>query len=197
MNLGTIIRTFGAVCMFGILLTGCETPPPPRPIYPDITFAHRPPIRLDVARIEVMNEYVPPLKAPNVEHAFPVSIAAGAERWARDRLQAVGSDGVARLVIKDASATETDLRRTPGVRGIFTTDQAERYDARVEVMIEVRAGNRTGFASAAAQRSRSVPENATLNDRDRVQFELTDALLKDLDRELERNIYQFLPMFLR
>ncbi|MCW5752624.1 MAG: hypothetical protein KIT81_15925 [Alphaproteobacteria bacterium] len=177
----------------------CQAEPPRRLTFPDITFANREPIRLDVASVEIVNEYVPPLSAPNVEHTFPVSIAVAAERWGRERILPAGSQGVARIVVRDASAREAGLKRTGGVRGLFTTDQSERYDARVEVTVEVRgaAGNRSGYASATAQRSRTVAENLTLNEREQLQFELVEALMKDLDAELERNIRQYMSLLLR
>lgn len=186
-------------CALFAALTACKSAPPPRPSFPDITFTHEQPIRLNVARIEVVDEYAPPLAAPNVEHLFPISIAAAAERWARDRLQPVGTDGVARVIIRDASVRETDLRRTGGIRGAFTTDQAQKYDGRLEMLVEITAGRGTqsGNTSAIALRARTVPENITLNDRDRVYFELAETLLHDIDRELERNISQYLPMFTR
>lgn len=198
----TTFRKSSWACVALLLVTltaACKTTPPVRASFPDITFTHEQPIRLDVARIEVVNEYVPPLNPPNVEHLFPVSIAAAVERWGRDRLQAVGADGVVRIIIRDASVREIDLRRTGGVRGAFTTDQAQRYDGRVEVLVEVSSprGQRSGSTSAMAQRSQTVPENITLNERDRVYFNLADILLKDIDRELERNISQYLPLFIR
>lgn len=182
-----------------LLAASCQTEPPRRLTFPEITFANREPIRLDVASVEIVNEYVPPLSAPNVEHTFPVSIAATAERWGRERILPAGPQGVARITIRDASAREAGLRRTTGVRGMFTTDQSERYDARVEMVVEVRgaAGNRSGFASATAQRSRTVAENLTVNEREQLQFDLVEALMKDLDSELERNIRQHMSLLLR
>lgn len=182
-----------------IAAAGCQSASPPRPVQQVISYAHAEPIRLNVASLEVVNEYVPPLREPNVEHEFPVRIGATIERWARERLQPVGSGGMARVVIRDASAVETDLRPTPGLRGAFTTDQAQRYDARAEVVVEIRSdrGLREAFATAAVQRSRSVPENITLNDREQVYFEIVEALVKDLDAELERNMRAFMPLYLR
>lgn len=197
MNIKPLLKALFLSFLVSLSLVACHREPPARPIFPDITFANKAPIRLDVARIEVIDEYKPPLQAPNVEHTFPVSISRTVERWARDRLQPVGVNGVARVIIKDASAKETDLRRTPGIRGVFTTDQAQRYDARAEVVIQIQDVNRNGYADGSATRSRTVAENISLNQRERVFFEITDALVHDLDLTLERNISRFMPMFVR
>ena len=112
------------------------------------------------------------------------------ESWARDRLQASGTNRRVRVRIIDASVKEVELPRTTGISGAFTTDQAQRYDATAEMSIDLM--NDRGFpersVSAKASRSRSVPENITPNDRERVWYELTRALMSDLDAELERQI---------
>ena len=49
---------------------------------------------------------------------------------------------------------------------------------------------------AEVSRSRTVAENISLNDRDRVWFEITDEMIKDLDKELDVAIRNFLQPFL-
>ena len=174
------------------LLGGCEGPSAARPNFPDIRFTDRPPLRLDVASVEVVDRFVPSFKEPNVEHLFPVTPARAAGNWARDRLQATnpGSDRRARFVILDASAREIELPRTQGVRGAFTTDQAERYDAAIAVEVDI-LGPR-GFAertvNAKASRSTTVAEGITQNQREQAWYDLTRALMADLDRQLEQEI---------
>jgi hypothetical protein len=124
--------------------------------------------------------------------------ADAAERWARDRLRPAGAEGVAVVRILNASVVEVPLPRTSGVRGAFTTDQSERYDGVLEVQIDVssRARGQTAMVKSRAQRSRSVPEDITLNDREKVWFELTEALMNDLNASLERQIYDNFGNFL-
>jgi hypothetical protein len=173
-----------------LLLAACETTPPPRPVFPDIRFIQKPPLRIDAAALDIERAFRSTLQTPFVEHLFPVSPERAAENWARDRLQPVGTSRRIRVRIIDASVKEIELAKTPGVRGAFTTDQAQRYDANAEVTVDLM-GER-GFAersvAAKASRSRSVPEDITPNDRERVWYELTHALLTDLDTELERQI---------
>ena len=93
-----------------------------RPTYADITFAHLPPINLDVAEVKVVSTYQGSLQAPHVEHEFPVGLMATAKRWAEDRLKPVGSDGIAIVTIEEASATfifsPRDICRIFRFRGI-------------------------------------------------------------------------------
>lgn len=181
-----------------LIAASCETTTQP-PAFPQISYAHLPAISLDVARIEVENRYRPPATAPNVEHRFPVSLAATTLNWGQDRLRPVGAGGVARVVLRRASVVEVPLKRTKGVRGVFTTDQSERYDAVLDVMVEVldATGSRRATVESTARRSRSVPENLSVNQRDTVWFEMTEALMADLNRSLEAQIRTHMKDWLR
>ena len=171
------------------LLTGCATEVQ-KPGFSQISFAHLQPISLNVARIEFENRYVSPATRPNVEHEFPVSPAAVASNWGRDRLRAVGQSGVARVVVRRASVVEVPLKRTTGVTGAFTRDQSERYDAIIDMMVELRDadGNVRVTAESTAKRSRSVSENVSLIEREKIWFEMTETMMSDLNTALENQV---------
>lgn len=182
-----------AIVLFALAVTACtQTPPAAR--LPELGFAHLPPIRLDVGSIDVVQAYNPPMRAPNVEHQLPVSPATAAERWARDRLQAGGSRGVARFTVLDASVTERPLETKKGITGFFTTEPAERYEATLDVGLDILgpAGERLAQIEARANRVAAIAEDASLNQRQRAQFELVESLMHDLNAELERQIQRHL-----
>ena len=176
-----------------VLLAACETPAPAGKL-PELTFDHLPQIRLPVQRVETVVRYVQPMRAPNVEHLFPAPPLRAMERWAQQRLKADGGAQIARLVIIDASVKETKLPRDTSMRGAFTKQQTERYDARVEAILEIEGGVGTskGAANANASRWITVREDASLNERERVKFDLIEALMKDFDAEFEKSILLFL-----
>ena len=182
-----------------LALGACSADPPGRPIYPELTYRHLPPIKLAVGRIEVEDAYTPPLRAPNVEHEFPLSPAAAARRWSDDRIRAVGEKGSVKVTLREASVVEVALKKTEGLTGAVTADQSERYDGTIVMEIEVRSenGDKEAFVTATARRSRTVPEDITLNDREKVFFEMTEAMMNDLNAELERQIQQHLGRYLR
>ena len=181
----------------GLLLAGCTTPSP-APRYPELTFTHLPPIRLDAASLEIVEEYKSPFAAPNVEHLMPVSPAAAMRRWAQDRLMPVGNGGRIIFTIADAGVIETALAPTPGVRGVVTKDQSERYDAKLLVRISVDGGDnrRRGDISAEGMRSRTVIEGLSLNEREKIWFQMVEGLAADMNSELDAAIRSFLQPFL-
>ena len=187
-----------AVLLLAFFVAGCASTPT-IPSFDEIRFTDKPPIRVDVARIDIVEAYRPPLKAPNVDHLFPVRPSHAARQWARDRLLAVGDKGWAEAVIRNASVTETALERTKGIQGAFTTDQTERYDAVLTIAVRIfdNAGNERANASATSRHSQTVAEDITLNDRERVWHRMTTAMMRALDKGLERQMKKSLAAFLK
>lgn len=185
-----------AAAAFG--LAACNTPPD-REAFPQLTYDYLPPIRLDVARIEIVDAYRAPASGSYVEQDFLTPPAVAARQWASDRLRAAGTDGVARFTILDASVVDVALPRSSGLTGMLTQDQSDRYDARVTVRLEVenRMGNRQGTITATAKRSDTAAEDMTLNQRERLWFDMTDRLMQQLNTELEKQINAYLREFLR
>lgn len=171
------------------VLAACEATGP-RPNVPELSYTSLGAIRLDVAKIEIVDEYIPPLRRPNVEHEFPISPAEAVQRWAQDRLVAGGRQRSARFIIRNAAVHEVELKKKTGLRGLLTSDQSERYDGRVAVTLEIRSdrGFRDAFADAAAEHSRSVPEGLSINEREQIFLEITERLVRDLNAEIENQI---------
>ncbi len=180
------------------LLAACDTPPM-RQSFATLTFQDRPPIRLDVAQIEIYEAYKAPGVAPHIDHLFPQKPVDVAAAWGRDVLQAVGERGMATYTIVDASATETALPRSTGMTQMFKTEQSDRYDLHIEVKLEI--GNpllrTTGIATASASRSQTVAEDMTLNQREAVWFQMTESAMRELDGKLEAAIKDKLRVFVR
>ncbi|WP_049974365.1 hypothetical protein [Azospirillum sp. B4] len=153
-------------------------------------FADETPITLNVAEIEVVNDYVSPMKPPNIEYQLQLTPAEVVRLWVQDRLKAAGSSGKARVVIKNASIVEVNLPRTTGVKGWFTTDQSQRYDGRVDVEIQVDmpAKGYAGSTSVVVTSSQSVSEDVTLNQREKTWSQLVRDMARDMDAQLAKGI---------
>ncbi len=185
----------------GLLLmavAGCATPPPPAREAP-LSFAGRGVIALDAATIEVVDQYRPPMARPHVDHLAPTPPLVAVRRWVAERLRAVGGSGSVQVIIMDASIVETALPRTEGLKGLFTTDQSQRYDGRIEVKIvgQSPAHRLSGYAQAAATHSTTVPEDITLAGREATWDTLVREMMDDLDDRLDRGIREGLGPMVR
>ena len=176
------------------LLAACTTPPE-RPQFADITFEHRPDIEMDVGDIVVEQEYRAPVEAPNVDHLFPIRPGRALMNWGQDRLVAMGDDGVASYTVTDASAVVEDLGTDQSLSDYFTTEQAERYTLKMAVRLSVEHPDGTGSIRVTGQRATTVQEGASLNERERVWYEMTEKLMADMDAELETTLREELGRY--
>lgn len=186
------------LCALMLGLASCAAPPPRGPAFAEMTFTHLSPIPLRVERVEITSRYIPPLEAPHVEHRLDLPPYGALRRWGEQRLVAAGGDHWAELVILDASITETALETTAGVRGLFRRDQAARYNGRVAALLSIRnpRGLEVAFVRAEAERSQTMAEGASLAAREAVWYEMTEAMMMEINRRLESAIAEHMSAHL-
>jgi hypothetical protein len=181
-------------------LGACDTPPSREP-FPKLTYSYLPPFRFAVARIAVVDQYRPTLAPPYVEQQFPVSPSGTAEQWGHDRLQAVGGGGTAIYTVLRGDAIDVHLadNDSGGMFGQFNVPQSDRYDLTIAVKLEILdpSGQVVASVHANAIQSHTVAADATLNDRERLWFDMTEATMKDLNGQLEKSIPLYLRAYLR
>jgi hypothetical protein len=179
------------------LLSACETPPAENR-FPALTFEHLPAMNFNVGEVRIEDRYDAPGAPPNVEHVMPVAPATAAANWGRNRLVASGVSKTLVYRVREGSVVETSLDTNESMTALLTTEQSERYKARVVVEMEIQDAN--GFTESTlkvtAERSVTVPEDSTLNDRDAAWFTLTDKLMNDLNEQLERTIREVMGIYL-
>lgn len=157
-----------------------------------------PQMQLRVSRIEIAKSYLPSAQNASVEALFPVAPSIMVQQWIRDRFSPAGGQGSALITIEEAVVTEKRLPGTPGLKGLWTTDQTERYTARVAVKIEIKdaRGYPLGFARATASTSRTVSEDMTFAERQKTFTILMEDLMNQLNQEIEKNMREYLGKFI-
>lgn len=176
-----MMRYFYGLCL--LLVTACMQAPPAT-VVPDLTFENTQPVYLNVKSIEIVDEYRPPLKEPNIEHNYQLSPADAVKRLILRQFVANGQDKILRVIIEDAPVIKEDLPTTSGFWSNFTQEPAERFVAHLSLRFELVSQDSPdiilGHARVVADRSRSILKGASLADRDRAFFELTESLMKDM-----------------
>lgn len=192
------ILLFVAALLAAPVITACDTPR--AQTFPDITFANLHPITLDVANIQTANGFRSTMAAPNAEFRFPVQPQAAMQRWAKDRLRTTGTgrDGAV-FTIVDASVKEVQLAIDQDLKAKFTKEQSQRYEMRLEARLEIFDGRglSAGNVAGTVTRSQTIREDASLNDREKIWYEMTEAAMKDFNAEMEKNIRQYLGTWAR
>lgn len=183
------LRHLALMIGFCSLLAACSSSPPMRR-FPELTFRNLPPVQLDIGRIEVVSQYQPPAQAPHIEYDMPVSPENALKRWVQDRLQPIGRTGTLRVVIRDASATETPLQTDRGFTGMFKKEQAAQVDMSVDVALQMLDDKQFVTAEVTAKQSRSHTEleGLKLNERDKLLYDMVEDLMKGFNGEVDGNI---------
>lgn len=197
-RLSTLLRPL-ALMLVAVTLAACATEGPPKRGTPELRFTNLAPLMVAAQGPRIQTVYVSPLRNPNVEHLMPVSPERAIRQWVQDRLHATGA-GVDTLVveIRDASVVETRLSTKKGVVGFFTDDQEAKYDAKANVVLQMRGpdGRVKAEAFTSAWRTRSINEKASLADREQIWFDLVEELMRDVDQQLETGLRQYFSDYL-
>ncbi|MEQ8666855.1 MAG: hypothetical protein RIC16_14135 [Rhodospirillales bacterium] len=184
--------------VLAILVSACTAPD--TKTFPDITFTHLPKLHLAVGQVVTSSSFKSSYDLPRVENEMPVVPEKVVRRWAADRLVATGEGtGIATYTVTDARMTASALATDETLKDWFTDEQAVRYDISLAATLTIDdpAASAAGNAEAAASHSITVPEGATLNDREQAIFEMISKTAANLDRALEANIRRHLPGWIR
>ena len=182
-----------------LLLAACSTPEAPAD-FTEISFRDKPTINLNVGEIRVIEEYKAPIEPPYVEHRFPTPPAVALKNWAGQRLKPAGNANIMEFIIVDASVQESELPLKGGVSGFFTNQQSEKYDARMRVLFKVYVGGRglpQTQGDVTITRTRSVAEDATVQEREELFDSMARDMMAQFDREAVRRLHNEFAAYLR
>lgn len=188
-----------ALAVSAATLAACSSEAPPTRAFPELRFTHEAPLVFGTQGPEVVSRFTPPLADPHVEHLMPLPPEKAIRTWAADRLQATGvGSNTLRVLINNASVTETPLDTKGGVSGFFTDQQELRYDARADVVVQVVSPDGRVLAEATSNvwRSRTLNQKASLAERERLWFRLVESLMQDLDSQLSTGLRQYFRDYL-
>jgi hypothetical protein len=183
-----MLRTLVAVVVLG--LSACASANPPVNQLPPLTFADKPPFVLNVARIEIVSQYVAPSTAPHIELGLPVTPENAIRRWVQDRIQPRGTAGTLRVIIKNASATETPVPRDPNASNLFGDQATTKVDMEVAVTLQILDDRQfaTAEVSGQASRGQTLLSDLKLNERDRILYDMVGDVVNALGTELSPRI---------
>lgn len=186
-----VIARHVAILAFTMLLAACVSTPPPAP---PLDFKRFQPIYLDVAKIDVVDEYKSPMRAPNVEHLVPISLSDAVHMWVADRLRAAGRDRSLQVIIKEGSIIATDLPKPTGLTGLMTISQDKQYNAKLTVEMRIygpASAMSEANVEATATRSITMPENASAATRDALFRRMIFDMMETMNAELEKNMFMY------
>lgn len=152
-----------------LLLAACGGGEPK--LYPPLSFHRLPPLRLNVARIEIEQHFFPSGMAPDVTQVDPVPPIDALRAMANERLKAFGSTGRAVFIIQNASLTKQDDTITGDMDVVLNVYPSD-------------TGPRAGFAEARVSRQYT---GDTDDLRERL-YDMTKAMMQAMNVEFEYQV---------
>ncbi len=182
---------FLAMCAAVLLLSSCQSAPPDTQT-PVLMFDTLPQISMNVARIEIVDGYQPPMKAPNVDHLFKQPPREVARRVIEKQLVANGSNHTLRVIIEDASVIKKDLPVSEGFTGFFANEESEEYISRVSLKFQLVADDTAERVVADAfvlsERTQTLLEDSSPAERDMAFFTLDENIMQDIRKGIEGSV---------
>ncbi len=193
----SVLSAVVVLCLVGAV-SACTTAPS-APKFSDPRFVNGGAVPVRAARIDVVSTYQPTFSPPDVEHLFPVSPERMARQWVLDRLQPLRAGNiVGTFTITDARVTETRLTpKTTGVQGAFTSEPLERYEAflTAKLVFTDPDSGQIAEVETSAKYSMTVQEDASLNARERVWYQLVVRLGETFDKAMLANMKKYVPEY--
>ncbi len=161
----------------------------------DIDYELYPSTALNVKALEITNSYKSPMREPNIEHYFPVSIFSALENMFRIKLLALGDKEIFKITVERASVVSEPLPVDVGFLGNFKKEPVERLVADVVVRFslvnEKNPNVVLSYADIKTQRTKLIYESATDEDLTRAYLELTQELVGDVNKGLRSTVRKY------
>jgi hypothetical protein len=152
------------------LLASCgddEVPAPVRGDFVPLRYGYLPQISLNVERVEMDTDFVPPTGDTEISGLSPVSIPGTLFAMARDRLKPVAAGGVATFRILNISIS----KRRDGIVGMLAV-RLDVHDA---------DGTNSGYAEAQVTATKSGP----MPDQRAAVYDMVKSMMDNMNVELE------------
>jgi hypothetical protein len=176
------------ICLLTLAGAGACTPPP-KPAAPNLIFSGGPQFVLPAeGKVEVVEQYQPPLEPPHVEHEFGLTPAQIARAWARDRIKVDPGDGTVRMTIVEASVVQNELKTDKGLAALFKNQPDRQLVAQLKVRLDYVgiAGSATATVDAMAERK--ISRNDTLLETEAAYYEMIESLAATFQRKMDESV---------
>lgn len=160
--------------VLGLAACGEEAPPP---VFAPLRWNYLPPLKLNVARIDIDDSWTPRGGAREKGFLAPTPPVDALRRMAEDRLIAGGNAGRALFVIDDASIRQS----RDDYQGSFA----------VHLDISTADGSRSGYAEARVTRQRAIQDDSPNGMRAEL-YDMVRQMMSDMNVEFEFRVQQSL-----
>lgn len=185
MNSRKLLLTAAVLALMPVAACSGISTPGPRPV--DLSYTQLQPLSLNVGQVQV-NNMAPAGKTNNPS----LEPSPALERYARQRFQGNMGDGILNVNIEQASMRSAEVAPTGDWTEKFRLSKPIEYTVTMRVGLDLQGkANQPGVKSAyTLERKKTLPDNASLADRDREISDLIASMIRDLDGTLQNGVSQ-------
>jgi len=158
-----------------------------------------PAISLGASSVAFADETGAAAPASDAERLAPTSVRDAVAVWASRRFVA-NAVGETRVVVslEEGSITERALDVESGLRGLFKNEQSVEYEVRVKVIVRAIGpdGQQRADAASEAWQARTLGEDADIAEKQMALFEMIEATILAMDRELMPGLQTYFADYL-
>jgi hypothetical protein len=172
------LLTRRAALLLPLILAACGSDEEPPGSFPPLRYDYLPPIGLNVAAIDIRQQFVPSGARPDVTAQDPVTPIAALRAMGEDRLKALGTSQRATFAILDGTLTQ----------------RGDSIDGSMLVALTIYSddGRLLGEARAQVNRHRS----GDINSLHRTLYDFTKAMMDSMNVEFEYQVRHTLKAFI-
>ncbi len=169
---------FSILAMF--MLIGCvQTPPAGHAAVNN--FSHIQPVNLNVASIDVQDQYIPPMKAPNIEHMMVNPPYHAAYNLAKRSFNAVGANDELKIIIHEAKIVQSSDNASAATFWSGGRTYLYKGFMRADVVLNqsVPPYSQLGKGEVKVNRVLKLPENTSLTQREIAMNKMVEEMMND------------------
>ena len=158
-------------------------------------------IALSVTKVEVNDQYTPPLQYPNIEHTLINPPYRRAYNALQSMFRPQGAQDTLELNIIDASITQSNTQETYQNFRFWNNRHEREYFAQIQVQALLKSSQPPstikGQGAVSVTRTLKLSENASIAKREEALNRIVVEMVGDLQREMEKILDQKLLIVLR
>lgn len=159
----------------------------------NLNFENVSPLRFNISDFQIINEYIMPMKSPNIEHIFSKTPSRVLEDFINHKFANRGNNKKAKIIIKEASIIENKILNKNILNSIFMNENKTIYSGKLSVKIEFLSerGFVESYSNFQSLHEKTITGSLTLNNLQQVYLELLEELIKGLNMEIDAQISSY------
>jgi hypothetical protein len=183
-----LLTSASIFCLCATILAACASGPP-LPPKATLAFEKSSALLVPAGAITLVDNYKPPLVAPNVEQNHEARPAHIPRRWIDARTKAItGAPGAITLTLSDASVIEQPLEVKTDWKHALSRQAEKKLTANLAWRLSYDGPQLTWAAAGTATTTQTVLEESSLNEADADYNAMIESLAAAFDGKLEQQL---------